>query len=100
MTFPMLCTRSGSPLDDETQQGAADHAVEINPVNHTRPMVALPPQRIALLTSRYWGAAQRRLGVAFLDRATCRCRGADLGAHECLVRRRRRYPVRLLAEPA
>lgn len=78
MTFPMLCTPKRLPLDDETQQGAADHAVEINPVNAPRPMVALPPQRIALLTSRYWGAAQRRLGVAFLERAGMDLRGRIL----------------------
>ena len=29
----------------QTQQAAADHAVEINPVNAPRPMVALPPQQ-------------------------------------------------------
>src|SRR4051794_17841768 len=52
---------------------AAKDAVKINPVNS--PMIGplatvargmvLDPQRIALLTSKYWGPAPRRLTVSF-----------------------------------
>jgi hypothetical protein len=54
---------------------AADTAVKINPVNAPAlaPMagvaadVPLEPMRIAVLTSKYWGPAPRRLTVSFME---------------------------------
>jgi hypothetical protein len=71
----MACTLRSLPQDKEEE--AARSAQEIFPANaplqtgSARAVAAqLPPQRIALLTSRYWGAQPRSLSVRFLDRST------------------------------
>lgn len=46
---------------------AARVAVEVNPMNAPAPGVALPPQHIAALTSRYFGPKGAHLSVQFLD---------------------------------
>jgi hypothetical protein len=60
---------------------AARTACRVNPAN--RPLAAggaaLEPQRLALLTSKYWGAGGVKLGVAFLDDAPADLRDRILG---------------------
>lgn len=47
---------------------AAEHAVDINPVNAPMLAATLAPERIAMLTSKYWGPAARRLTVSFVEK--------------------------------
>ena len=53
-------------LPEEQAIPAARTAVKINPVNHPGSLV-VEPQRIALLTTKYWGATVGELTVSFLD---------------------------------
>jgi hypothetical protein len=53
---------------------AAEHATHINPVNAPAPGVVEHPERIAMLTSKYWGPASRRLTVSFLEKPSYRLR--------------------------
>ena len=54
---------------------AANQALAINPANARSPAtlkqalrgVVIPPEHLALLTSKYWGRGGVRLTVAFLD---------------------------------
>jgi len=66
--IPRTCTPRSLPK--HLQVLAAAHATEMNPVNAPAATVVLPPERIALLTSRYWGAGIRRLTVSFMERPT------------------------------
>src|ERR1043165_5584391 len=69
----LVCTPKSLPK--RLVMAAAKTAIEINPVN--APMIGplaemaadmvLDPQRIAVLTSKYWGPTSRRLTVSFLD---------------------------------
>jgi hypothetical protein len=69
---------------------AADTAVKINPVNAPAlaPMagvaadVPLEPMRIAVLTSKYWGPAPRRLTVSFMEITPRRPPGTHPQPHE------------------
>src|SRR5438876_775925 len=69
----IVCSPKSLPPD--LLMRAARTAVEINPHNHppiehlTRiiPDFQLTPQRIALLTKKYWGIGGVRLTVSFLD---------------------------------
>ena len=62
-------------LPQEQWISAAGHATAINPANaaavhmlgHLFPEAVIPPQHIAVLTQKYWGAAGVRLTVGFLD---------------------------------
>jgi hypothetical protein len=71
---PLCCIPKSLP--DRLQVKAAAVAAKINPVNSPLltafgRMVAefqvLEPQRIAVLTSKYWGAKPRRLTVSFME---------------------------------
>lgn len=64
------------PLPKHLLETAALNAVQINPVNAPAfgPLAALTgigipsdPLRIAVLTSKYWGPAERRLTVSFME---------------------------------
>jgi hypothetical protein len=57
-------------LPAELRVQAAAHAVDVNPVNAPLGDVALPPEHIAMLTSKYWGPTARRLTVSFLEKPT------------------------------
>jgi hypothetical protein len=49
---------------------AALQAVALNPLNQPAPfLAALEPEHLAVLTTRYWGTAGVRLGVAFMEPA-------------------------------
>src|SRR6266550_4972235 len=71
----IACTPKRLPL--ETMVAAAKTAVKINPLNHTplhRLTIVVPdfvatPERIAVLTTKYWGLQGVSLTVAFLDDA-------------------------------
>lgn len=65
---PLSCTPRSLPARLHTQ--AAAHATDVNPVNAPLADVPLPPERIALLTSKYWGPVTRRLTVQFLEPTT------------------------------
>jgi hypothetical protein len=62
-------------LPEDQWIASADKAVLINPVNapavqqlrQAMPGTVIPPQRLALLTSKYWGKAGVRLTVGFMD---------------------------------
>src|SRR5262249_53680746 len=67
------CTIKTLPQQEWTR--AASKAIEINPANApaldalraAAPNVVIPPQHLALLTSKYWGNKGVRLTVGFLD---------------------------------
>jgi hypothetical protein len=73
MKETLVCTPKRLPLD--LMVPAARKAVEINPVNHpplhrlTRVIPGFEPtaERIALVTTKYWGIGGVRLTVAFMD---------------------------------
>ncbi|OYW75464.1 MAG: hypothetical protein B7Z37_13135 [Verrucomicrobia bacterium 12-59-8] len=62
-------------LTPDVQVAAATKAIEINPANAPAaqmlqafaPGVVLPPEHLAVLTSKYWGAGGVRLTVGFMD---------------------------------
>ena len=72
---PMICTPRRLPED--LLVAAAKTAVDVNPLNHppvqrlTRlmPDFVPTPERIAVVTTKYWGVGGVRLGVRFLDDA-------------------------------
>src|SRR6266850_1262389 len=72
----MVCTPKRLPL--EMIVAAASTAVTINPLNHTPlhrlarvvPDFVATPERIAVLTTKYWGVEGVSLTVGFLDDAT------------------------------
>lgn len=72
----MTLTCTPKRLPDHLLIPAAAAAIEHNPVNAPAPGLVLPPQHIAMLTSKYWGPASRTLSVQFLDggSATLRAR--------------------------
>jgi hypothetical protein len=67
------CTIKRLPQNEWVQ--AANKAIEVNPANapcvqalrEAAPDVVIQPQRLALLTGKYWGAKGVRLTVGFLD---------------------------------
>src|SRR6266849_926478 len=69
----LVCTPKRLPL--ETMVAAAETAVKINPLNHTPlqrltrvvPEFVATPERIAVLTTKYWGLQGVSLTVGFLD---------------------------------
>jgi len=69
----LVCTPKGLPKEQAIE--AARTAIKINPMNHVPVthlaglMRGLPltPQRIALVTKKYWGLKGVKLTVAFLD---------------------------------
>ena len=69
----IVCTPKRLPL--ETMVAAAETAVKINPLNHTPlqrltrvvPEFVATPERIAVLTTKYWGLQGVSLTVGFLD---------------------------------
>jgi hypothetical protein len=69
----LTCTPKALP--GRLLQRAAEYAVRINPVNAPGigPLLALgetftlDPQRIAVLTAKYWGPSARRLTVSFME---------------------------------
>lgn len=63
---PICCTPRSLPAHKLVS--AAEHAADVFPVNAPAPGLPLEPQRIAMLTSKYWGRAGRRLTVAFTER--------------------------------
>jgi len=74
--YPLIaCSPKRLPL--ETLVAAAKTATSINPLNHTPlhrlaqviPDFVLNPQRIAVLTTKYWGLQGVHLTVGFLDNA-------------------------------
>jgi Astacin (Peptidase family M12A) len=75
MKAPMVCSPKRLPL--ETLVAAAKTAVKINPLNHTPlhrltrlvPEFTATPERIAVLTTKYWGLQGVSLTVGFLDDA-------------------------------
>jgi len=71
---PISCTPKGIPA--RLMQKAAEVARKINPVNAPgfatfaqagADFQVMEPQRIAVLTSKYWGAKPRRLTVSFME---------------------------------
>jgi hypothetical protein len=69
---PCTCTIKSLPAS--LLVAAAQKAIEINPANapsHGLLMLAkevpLPPEHLAVLTTKYWGAAGKQLTVSFLD---------------------------------
>lgn len=68
MSLVLSCTPRSLPAHLHEQ--AAAHATDVNPVNAPLADVPLPPERIALLTSKYWGPGSRRLTVSFLEKPT------------------------------
>lgn len=73
MTQLIVCSPKRLPL--ETMVAAAKTAVRINPLNHTPlqrltrvvPEFIATPERIAVLTTKYWGLQGISLTVGFLD---------------------------------
>src|SRR5215475_3931610 len=73
MKTTIVCSPRSLPL--ETLVAAARTAVEINPHNHPRvhhlvrlmPDRQVTPERIAILTKKYWGIQGVKLTVSFLD---------------------------------
>lgn len=71
--YPILTCRPVLPVPEDLF-AAAKTAVDINPANAV-PVAhyaaatgdVLPPERIAVLTSKYWGARGVRLSVSFMD---------------------------------
>ena len=60
------CTLRQLPECD--QHAAAMCAVDLNPVNRPASHASIEPSRIAVLTTKYWGAGGVELGVAFMER--------------------------------
>ncbi len=55
-------------LPERLRERSAATACQVNPVNAPlRAAGVLPPQHIALVTSKYWGPQPRRLTVSFLE---------------------------------
>lgn len=73
MKISLVCTPKRLPL--EKAIAAAKTAVEVNPLNHTPlhrltgviPDFVATPERIAVLTTKYWGLQGVSLTVGFLD---------------------------------
>ncbi len=73
MFTPLVCTPKSLPKSLWVQ--AAQRAVAANPANHPRldrlvrlvPEFQLTPERIAVVTKKYWGAKGVRLTVGFFD---------------------------------
>lgn len=66
MSEPPVCVPKSLP-DDQLVE-AARTAIEHNPVNAPVVLTSLAPQRIALLTSKYWGPGVHRIGTTFMER--------------------------------
>lgn len=62
----IVCTPKSLP--EHKRSPAAVYATSVYPVNAPLADVPLTPQHIALLTSKYWGPASRRLTVSFLEK--------------------------------
>jgi hypothetical protein len=79
-----LIACSPKSLPREKWVAAARHAVEINPTNHPRlerlvrvmPDFKITPERLSVVTQKYWGIKGVRLTVGFLDTPP-----ADLRTH-------------------
>src|SRR6267154_4733180 len=75
MTQLIVCSPKRLPL--ETVVAASETAIKINPLNHTPlqrlarvvPEFVATPERIAVLTTKYWGLQGVSLIVGFLDNA-------------------------------
>lgn len=75
MTSPTVMTCTPKHLPRDLWVSAAKTAVEINPVNHpamhrllsVMPTFALRPERISVVTTKYWHAKGVKLTVGFLD---------------------------------
>lgn len=72
MPTPMPIACSSRSLPAHRLPAAAAYAIEVNPTN--RPGGLVPQQRLALLTSKYWGPVAPSLLVSFLDNPTAACR--------------------------
>lgn len=64
-------------LPDEMKYAAAVKAAEINPVN--LPAGVQSPQRIAVLTGKYWGAKGAELTVSFMEQTSTQFRDKLMG---------------------
>lgn len=72
----IACCEKCLPAGDMV--AAAAQATTINPANAPPPGGTTVPQLIAVMTTKYWGAAGKKFGVRFLDSPTQACKSKIL----------------------